>query len=77
MIKIQVLGPGCPRCTQLAAAVDLAARQLGLEYEVEKVTDISEIVNLGVMMTPGLIVDGELKFQGKCPSVDELKAIIA
>jgi len=77
MIKIQVLGPGCPRCTQLAAAVDLAARQLGLEYEVEKVTDISEIVNLGVMMTPGLIVDGELKFQGKCPSVDELKTIIA
>jgi len=77
MKKIQVLGPGCPRCTQLAAAVDLAARQLGLEYEVEKVTDISEIVNLGVMMTPGLIVDGELKFQGKCPSVDELKTIIA
>jgi small redox-active disulfide protein 2 len=77
MRKIQVLGPGCPRCTQLAAAVDLAARQLGLEYEVEKITDISEIVNLGVMMTPGLIVDGELKFQGKCPSVDELKAIIA
>lgn len=77
MKKIQVLGPGCPRCTQLAAAADLAAKQLGLEYEIEKVTDISEIVNLGVMMTPGLIVDGELKFQGKCPSVDELKEIIA
>jgi len=77
MKKIQVLGPGCPRCRQLAAAVDLAARQLGLEYEVEKVTNVSEIVNLGVIMTPGLIVDGELKFQGKCPSVDELKAIIA
>lgn len=77
MKKIQVLGPGCPRCTQLAAAVDMAARQLGLECEIEKVSDITEIVNLGVMITPGLIVDGELKFQGKCPSVDELKDIIA
>lgn len=77
MKKIQVLGPGCPRCTQLAAAADLAAKQLGLEYEIEKVTEITEIVKLGVMMTPGLIVDGELKFQGKCPSVEELKEIIA
>ena len=76
MKKLQVLGPGCPRCTQLAAAVDLAAKQLGIEYELIKVTDITEITSFGVMITPGLVIDGEVAFQGKCPNVDELKEII-
>jgi len=76
MKKIQVLGPGCPRCTQLHAAVDQAAKQLGLECDLSKVTDITEITGFGVMMTPALVIDGEVIFQGKSPGVDELKEII-
>jgi len=72
-MKLQVLGPGCPRCQQLYAAVELAARQLGLDYELSKVTEIAEITSFGVMVTPALVVDGQVKFSGKVPGVDEIK----
>lgn len=76
MKKLQVLGTGCPKCKKLAEAVDMAAQQLGLEYEIVKVTDIMEITGFGVMMTPALAIDGQVVFQGKVPGVDELKVII-
>ena len=73
-MKIQVLGAGCPKCAQLAENADAAARELGVEYELEKVTDINDIMSFGIMMTPGLAVDGEVKVSGKIASVEEIKA---
>jgi len=63
--KLQVLGTGCPKCRKLAENVEAAAQQLGIEYELEKVTDLNEIMGFGVMMTPALAVDGEVKLVGK------------
>jgi len=77
MKKIVVLGPGCARCETLAKLTQQAADQLGIEYEFEKVTDIKEFMKYGMMMTPGLVVDGELKVQGKVPSLDEIKNMLA
>jgi small redox-active disulfide protein 2 len=77
MKKIFVLGPGCPRCETLANTTKQAADQLGIEYELEKLSDIKEFPKYGVMMTPGLVVDGELKVQGKVPSIDEIKTMLA
>ena len=77
MKKILVLGPGCPRCNQLAAVAKMAADQLGIDYELKKVQDINDITAHGVLLTPGLIVDGELKVQGKVPSVDQIKQMLA
>jgi len=72
-MKIQVLGTGCPKCTQLAENADRAATDLGVEYELEKVTDINDIMSFGIMMTPGLAIDGEVKVSGKVASEDEIK----
>lgn len=77
MKKLLVLGPGCPRCDQLLRVTGQAAEELGIEYHLEKLTDITKFSDFGVMMTPGLVVDGEVKVQGKVPSVDEIKAILA
>ena len=74
--KIQVLGTGCPKCIKLAELVDETARSLGIEYELSKVSDITEIVSYGVMVTPALVVDGTVKVSGKVPSVDEIKAML-
>lgn len=76
MKKIQILGTGCPKCTKLAENAKAAALAAGVEYELEKVTDINEIMKFGVMMTPALVVDGEVKVVGKVASVEELKKII-
>ena len=77
MTKIQVLGTGCPKCKQLAQNAETAARELGIEYELEKVTDISDIMKFGVMMTPALVVDGQVKVVGKVLSPEELKQKLA
>ncbi|HIJ66435.1 MAG TPA: thioredoxin family protein [Candidatus Hydrogenedentes bacterium] len=76
MKKLQVLGTGCPKCRKLAENAEAAARQLDLEYELEKVSDIDGIIAFGVMMTPALAVDGEVKISGKVPSVEELKSLL-
>ena len=76
MKKLQILGTGCPKCKKLAANTEAAAKDLGIEYEIEKVTDINEIMNFGVMMTPALAVDGEVKAVGKVLSADEIKKIL-
>ncbi len=76
MKKIQILGTGCPKCKKLAENAEIAAKALGIEYEIEKVTDINEIMKFGVMMTPALVVDGEVKFVGKMLSPDEIKGLL-
>ncbi|HSA07364.1 MAG TPA: thioredoxin family protein [Candidatus Gastranaerophilales bacterium] len=76
MKKIQILGTGCPKCEKLAQAAEEAAKQLGLEYELIKIKDITEIMNFGVMMTPALAVDGQVKVSGKAPSIEEIKALL-
>lgn len=73
---IQVLGPGCPRCAQLANRVKQAINKLGIECKVEKVSDIAAIIGMGVMLTPALVIDGEVVFQGKLPDIEELMQII-
>jgi len=76
MMKLQILGTGCPKCKTLAERVEQAAKELGLDYEMVKVTDINEIMNFGVMMTPGLAVDGVVKLAGKIPNIEELKKML-
>jgi len=77
MKRIQILGTGCPKCGKLAANAEAAAKELGLECEVEKITDIEAIMAFNVMMTPALAVDGEVKAVGKVPSKDEIKEILS
>ncbi|UCF69376.1 MAG: TM0996/MTH895 family glutaredoxin-like protein [Acidobacteriota bacterium] len=72
-----VLGPGCPRCNKLAEDVLKAAMELDIKYKFEKVTDMRDIMAMGVMMTPALVIDGVVKISGKVPSVDELKKMLS
>ncbi|MGB5160756.1 MAG: thioredoxin family protein [Thermoanaerobaculia bacterium] len=76
MMKIQILGPGCYNCQLLAAKVEAAADELGLEYELEKVTDLNQITAMGVLMTPGLVIDGEVKVSGRVPSPSQIKQLL-
>jgi small redox-active disulfide protein 2 len=76
-MKIQILGPGCAKCTKLADTADTAAKELGIEYELEKISDLNRIMSFGVMMTPGLVVDGEVKSVGTVPSLDEMKKMLS
>ena len=73
MKKIQILGTGCPKCIQLTKNAEQAAKELGIEYQIEKVTDINQIMDFGVMMTPALAIDGDVKTVGKVLSPDEIK----
>ena len=76
MKKIQILGTGCPKCKKLAENAESAVKELGIDFEVEKVTDINEIMSFGVMMTPALAVDGDVKVVGKVSSPDEIKRML-
>ena len=76
MKKLQILGTGCPKCKKLAENTEAAAEDLGIEYEIEKVTDINEIMKFGVMMTPALAVDGEVKIVGKVPLPQDIEKMI-
>ena len=73
MQKIQILGTGCPKCKKLAENAEGAAKELGIDYEIEKVSDITEIMKFGVMMTPGLAVDGDVKVVGKVLTPAQIK----
>lgn len=75
-MKIQVLGTGCPKCKKLTENVQKAIEELGLNHQVEKVEDIDEIVNMGVMITPALAIDGIVRSSGKLLSVEEIKSLI-
>lgn len=76
MKKIEILGTGCPKCRKLTAAAEEAAARLGIDYELAKVTEVQDIVARGVMMTPGLVVDGQLKAAGRIPEPAELEAML-
>ena len=76
MKKLQILGTGCPKCQKLAELTERAAQELGIEYELEKVTDLNDIMNFGIIMTPGLAVDGEVKVVGKIPDFNDLKKML-
>ena len=77
MKRLQILGTGCPKCKKLAENTETAAKALGVEYSIEKVTDINEIMKFGVMITPALAVDGQVKVVGKVPAPDEIKKMLA
>jgi small redox-active disulfide protein 2 len=76
MKKLQVVGPGCPKCEELAKRTEEVAKALGVDYELEKVKDLNQIMSLGVFMTPALVVDGQVKVVGKVPSEEEIKKMI-
>jgi small redox-active disulfide protein 2 len=76
MKKIQILGTGCPKCKKLTENAESAAKELGVEYEIEKVTDINEIMKFGVMLTPALAIDGQVKTVGKVLSPDEIAKML-
>ena len=75
-MKVEIFGTGCAKCKRLNKNVEKAVKELGLDAEVSKVEDINEIASRGVMMTPGLAVDGEIKALGRVPSVNEIKEIL-
>jgi len=77
MKRIEVLGPGCSNCKVLYERTQRAAKELGLECEIEKITDLNVIMGYRVMSTPGLVVDGELNFSGRVPSVEQLKELLS
>jgi small redox-active disulfide protein 2 len=76
MKKIQILGTGCPKCKKLAENAEAAAKDLGGEFDIEKITEINEIMKFGVMMTPALAIDGQVKAVGKLLSPDEIKSML-
>ena len=76
MKKLQIFGPGCARCNKLAEHTEAAAKGLGIDYEIEKVTDIGKISEAGVFVTPALAVDGQLKLVGKVPTPQEIKTVL-
>jgi small redox-active disulfide protein 2 len=76
MKKLQVLGPGCPKCQQLAVTAEAAAKSLNLDCQIEKVTDLRQIMSFGIMSTPALVVDGIVKVSGRVPSLNEVKTLL-
>lgn len=76
MKKIQILGTGCAKCQKLADNAKQAAENLGLDYDMEKVTDLNQIMSFGVMTTPGLVVDGKVVITGKVPSPADIEKLL-
>jgi small redox-active disulfide protein 2 len=76
MKKLQILGTGCSKCKALAERTEKAAKSMGLDYELEKVTDIEKIMSFGVMSTPALAVDGVVKVAGRIPPMEEIKTLL-
>ncbi len=76
MKRVQILGTGCAKCQKLTQNAEEAARLAGVEATVEKITDIMQITTFGVMMTPALVIDGEVKVVGKVPSPEEIKQLL-
>lgn len=77
MTTIKVLGPGCRNCITLEARTRQALDDLGMQAEVEKVTDVAQIMSYGIMSTPGLVVDEQVVIAGKVPSVRKLTELLA
>jgi len=75
-MKIEILGTGCPKCEKLAANAKAAADKLGVDYELCKVTEITEIMKRGVMLTPALTIEGKVEVSGKVPNEDEITKML-
>lgn len=75
-MKIQILGTGCAKCDKLYKNAQQAVEELGIDAELEKVTDLGQIMAFGVMSTPALVIDGQVKLTGKAPSAEEIKPLI-
>lgn len=75
-MKIEILGTGCPKCKKLYEAVQTAVNEMNIDAEIIKITQIKEIINYGVMITPALAIDGKVVIAGKLPSVDQIKKLI-
>jgi len=76
-MEIKVLGPGCPKCQALEKNVKAAVAELGLDVEVGHITDINKIMEYGVFMTPGLVVDGKVKLAGKLATKEQIKKLLS
>jgi small redox-active disulfide protein 2 len=76
-MKIQILGSGCAKCRQLTAVAEQAAQDLGIQYDLEKVTDVKRYPEFGVMFTPALVVDGVVRSSGKVLSVEEARKLLS
>jgi small redox-active disulfide protein 2 len=77
MKQILVLGTGCPKCKKMAELSEQAAQEMGIDYELRKIEDINQIMSFGIIMTPALVVDGEIKVTGKVPSSEEIKKLLS
>lgn len=75
-MKIEVCGPGCPRCIATEEVVKRVVKKLGIDAEITKVSDFNKMTDLGVMMTPAVVVNGEVKIQGKIPTEEEIEKIL-
>lgn len=75
-MKIEILGVGCAKCKQVAANAEQAVKESGIDAEVKKVEKIDEIIKYNVLITPALVIDGEVKCSGKVPSVEEIKKML-
>ena len=75
--KLQILGPGCPKCAKLMEEAEKAAKALGIDYEIEKIKDIREMAKLGVMTTPSLVIDGKVKSVGRVLDMEQIKKILS
>ncbi|THB65360.1 MAG: thioredoxin family protein [Gammaproteobacteria bacterium] len=76
-MKISIYGGGCKNCQTLYENTQRAVSELGIDCEIEKITDMEKIMEAGVMLTPAFAIDGEIKFSQKVPGADELKKIIS
>jgi len=76
-MKIEILGTGCPKCKTLTANAEKAVKEMGIEAEIVKVTKLSDIMNYGVMLTPALVIDGQVKSSGKVLTTEDIKKLIA
>jgi small redox-active disulfide protein 2 len=77
MRDLKIYGTGCAKCNRLEANADAAAKSLGLDYHLEKITDPNSITDAGVLITPALVVDGRIVVSGKAPSPEELAPLLA
>lgn len=75
-MKIQILGTGCPKCKKTTEVAETAVKELGIDAEIVKITDINEIMKFGVMLTPAIAVDGDVKVVGKVPTVEQVKTML-
>jgi small redox-active disulfide protein 2 len=72
-MKIEILGPGCPKCKKLTELTEKVVKEIGVSAEILKVENINDIMKYGVMVTPALAIDGEVKVSGRIPSEEEIK----